>query len=191
MLAAQLSARLRHGIAPAMPLHVSPQLWWLIVPFFAWRVVVRLYRLLARQRYSPLVVWVRVGTLGLLTAAIAALAAGHSTSIVLLSCGLSVGSILGVWGVRMTGFERCEDALYYQPNRYLGVGLSVLLLARVIWRLVLGPEHDSTGWTPTEFARNPSTLLLYGLFSGHYLAYALGLRYRAGAMSGLDVGGEP
>jgi hypothetical protein len=169
-----------------MPLHVSPQLWWLIVPLFAWRIVVRLYRLLARQRYSPFVVWARVGTLGLLTAAIAVLAAGQGISIILLSCGLAAGSALGVWGVSMTQFEACEDGLYYQPNRYLGLGLSVLLLARVVWRLVAGPEHDSTGWTPTEFARNPSTLLLYGLFSGHYLAYALGLRYRAGARIVLD-----
>jgi hypothetical protein len=159
--------------------HIPPFAWWIIVPFVAWRVVVRLRRLLVRQRYSLAIQWVRAGSLALLTTFIALIAIAENSSSIGLAVGLAAGALLGAWGVRLTTFEDVEGELHFQPDRYLGLALALLLLGRIAWRLLAGPI-DQEGWTLAAFVRNPSTMLLFGLFSAHLIVYAIGLIWWVG-----------
>jgi hypothetical protein len=159
--------------------HIPPFAWWIILPVVAWRVVVRLRRLLVRQRYSALIQWARATSLGLLTIFIALVAIAENSSSIALAVGLAVGALLGAWGVRLTTFEHVYGQLHFQPDRYLGLALALLLLGRIGWRLLAGPIEQE-GWTLAAFVRNPSTMLLFGLFSAHFIVYALGLIYWAG-----------
>jgi hypothetical protein len=161
----------------SMP-HVPASLWWIVAPFVAWRVYVRLRRLLARQKCS---MWRHGGSivgLLLLTSGIAFVAAEEHRSLMSLAAGLVLGAIAGAWGLRITEFEPRADGLYFTPDRFLGGALSLLLVCRIGWRLVEGPSQGA-GWSLDEFVQNPSTLFLYGLFSGHYITYAAGLLFWA------------
>jgi hypothetical protein len=154
--------------------HIPPFAWWIVVPFVVWRVVVRLRRLLVRQRYSLAVQWARATSLAVLTIFIALVAIAENSSSLALAAGLAVGALLGAWGVRLTTFDDVDGALHFQPDRYLGLALALLLLGRLAWRLFAGPL-DQEGWTLAAFVRNPSTMLVFGLFSAHLIVYAIGL----------------
>jgi hypothetical protein len=156
--------------------HLPPLIWWIVVPFLAWRVVVRLKRLLSRQRYSHPLQWARATGLYLLTILVALVAFEEHAAFIALAIGLGIGVLLGVWGVRLTKLEPVDGETFYQPDRYLGAALSVLLLGRIVWRIYADPT-EPTGWTLAAFVRNPSTMVLFGLFSAHYIVYALGLIY--------------
>jgi hypothetical protein len=158
--------------------HFPSTAWWIIVPFVVWRIVVRLRRLLVRQRFSLAIQWGRVVSLVVLTIFVALVAFAENPSSIALAAGLAVGALLGAWGVRLTTFEQVDGELHFQPDRYLGLALSLLLLGRIAWRLAGGPI-DQEGWTLAAFVRNPSTMLLFGLFSAHFIVYALGLIYWA------------
>jgi hypothetical protein len=76
--------------------------------------------------------------------------------------------------------------LFYTPNAHLGVALSLLLMARIGYRaaqlyLSAGAAQEGS----SAFARNPLTLLIFGMLAGYYVAYAVGLlRWRRRARIG-------
>jgi hypothetical protein len=154
--------------------HIPAAAWWIIAPFVVWRIVVRLRRLLVRQRYSLAIQWARATSLTVLTIFVALVAIAENSSSIGLAIGLAVGALLGAWGVRLTTFEHVDGELHFQPDRYLGFALALLLLGRIAWRLLAG-SIDQEGWTLAAFVRNPSTMLLFGLFSAHLIVYAVGL----------------
>jgi hypothetical protein len=99
-----------------------------------------------------------------------------------LKGGLVAGGVLAVYGLRLTRFERTAQGLFYTPNAYLGVTLSLLLVGRILYRLA---EIYSDGLAPAaasaDFASSPATLAIFGTLAGYYVAYSLGLlrwRYR-------------
>lgn len=157
--------------------HVPSALWWVVVPFVAWRIVVRLRRLLVRQRFSKARQLARAIGLGLLVVAVGAIAFEDKASFGALCAGLVVGSLLGALGIRLTRFDPRDDGIYFEPNKYLGLALALLLLARVGWRLWSGSTDVTEGWTVAEFVHNASTMLLFGLFTAHIVVYALGVIY--------------
>jgi hypothetical protein len=71
------------------------------------------------------------------------------------------------------------------PNAHLGIALSLLFVARIIFRAVQVYVIDpSVPHDPSDFARTPLTLAVFGVLAGYYIAYAIGLaRWRAGVMS--------
>ena len=157
-------------------------LWWIMLPLVAWRVYVRLKRLFAHQRYS---VWKHgFSVLGL--SALAALmcyeAAKKHESLASLAGGLLLGFLIGGWCLYRTDFERRREGLFFTPDRYIGAALSVVLIGRLVWRGANG-STSAAGWSLQEFIHNPSTLFLYGIFSGHYIAFAAGISVLASRWS--------
>src|SRR5205085_343494 len=94
-----------------------------------------------------------------------------------LGAGLAVGLALGVWGLRMTKFETTPIAYYYTPNAHLGIALSLLMVARILYRV-----FEATTMTAAErathmqdFARSPLTLVIFGTLAAYYTTYAIGI----------------
>ena len=94
--------------------------------------------------------------------------------------GLLAGSAVGVLGVWLTRFEHDAKGLLYTPNRWVVLGLTTIVAARVVaglwmaWRNVSGDASgalarwlDAGAWTAVA-----------GLFLGYALAYTWGLRGR-------------
>lgn len=176
-----------------MPLLLIPLLLLAVVvlllalmPFGLWQR----YRLgRARRRALPWLVrlngWLLVAStvIFIAGASISSLWIDHALTFALP--GLLLGAALGIIGITATRFERLADGLYYTPNRWLVLALTLLILARLAlsaWQLI----HT----TPEDVAQTPLTLLLAdhgnlfavgGIVLGYALAYAWCLRTRVAA----------
>ena len=151
-----------------------------------WRSYARFRRMVGRQRLSKVRPWITLGIFSLLIALIAISTRAHPNRLALMAVGLVLGGALGVYGLRKTTFEPTPQGLFYTPNAHLGIALSLLFIARVIYRFVeiYALDHVETGNVPVDFARSPLTLAVFGVLAGYYMCYAIGLaRWRLGVMA--------
>jgi hypothetical protein len=171
-----------------MALPPSTLVFAALIPLIAWRLYSRVRRLIGRQRSRAWRHWVAVVLFPLL-AAMLALAAAHSPlALGVLVGGLVAGAALGLWGLRLTRFERTAEGFFYTPSAHIGIALSVLVVARVGWRLFEMQSGALHAGGP-DFARSPLTLAIFGMLAGYYAIYAAGLlRWRRSADEECSVG---
>jgi hypothetical protein len=155
-----------------------------VVPLVAWRIYSRVRRNIGRQKSRLWRHWTAAIAFPLLLVLFALAALASAVAEGALATGVAAGVALAVWGLRLTRFERAADGFFYTPNAYLGAALSVLLVARVLYRLFelysLGGTLHAQG--AEEIARSPVTLLIIGVVFGYYAAYSMGLvRWRHAA----------
>jgi hypothetical protein len=147
-----------------------------LLPLLAWRAYARFRRMVGRQRLSRVRPWITLTVFPLLIALLGLAAAGVPRSLAWMAAGLAAGALLGVFGLRRTTFEPTRRGLYYTPNAHLGIALSLLFIARIVYRvidvLVIAPGD---GRTPDDFLSSTLTLAVFGLLAGYYIAYAIGL----------------
>ncbi len=168
---------------PIQPSGPSGVTLLVLLPLVAWRLHARIRRMVGRQRASRWRPWVTLAVFPLVVLLLGL--AGwntHPLRLAWLAGGLVVGAALGVYGLRKTAFEATPQGLFYTPDAHLGIALSLLLVARIAWRLVevfvLHPPGP--GSSPEEFASSPLTLAVFGVLAGYYVSYAIGLvRWRA------------
>lgn len=99
-----------------------------------------------------------------------------------LGGGMLAGAALGLFGLRLSRFQL--DPIKgdcYVPNPYIGALVTVLFLARLLWRFaMLSPQlRDPTGATPPihgpDIGQSPLTMALFGVVVGYYICYFAGL----------------
>lgn len=92
------------------------------------------------------------------------------------AAGLLAGLSLGALGLALTRFEEEAKGLYYTPNRWLILGLTLIVAARIGYGLWQGAQGWSGhgAWLP----RQGSLFAVGGLLLGYYQLYTLGLRRR-------------
>ncbi len=156
-----------------------------LVPLIAWRVYARFRRMLGRQRLSRVRPWITLVIYSLLVLAVAGAASHHVERLWWLAGSLALGLGLSAAGLRLTRFEAVRGVgLFYTPNAHIGLVLSLLLVARIAYRVyevyVLAP---ATPHGASEFMGSPATVLAFGLLAGYFLGYAVGLvRWRRSVM---------
>jgi hypothetical protein len=159
--------------------HPSMFVSLLIVALIVWRLYSRFRRSVGRQKLSKVRPWITVSVFPLLTASFIAASIGKPMALLLaLLGGAAVGVGLGIYGLRVTRFEVTPTALYYTPSAHLGIGLSLLLVARIGYRLVQGgllPMGPTPVAAPPPPTSTPITLLIFGALAGYYTTYAIGL----------------
>lgn len=147
-----------------------------ILPLLAWRVYARFRRMVGRQRLSKVRPWITLTIFPSLVALFGFFAWPHAERLSWLAAGLCAGFLLGVFGLRKTRFEPTRQGLFYTPNAHLGIALSLLFVARIAYRLVevyvLEPDVPRG---MEDFVRSLLTLSVFGMLSGYYIAYAIGL----------------
>ena len=94
--------------------------------------------------------------------------------------GLAVGAVVGVFGVRMTGFETVEGTHWYTPHPGIGLALTALVLGRLAYRFFAVRATASAvaaadASVLVNLQRSPLTLAMAGLLIGYYLAFNVGL----------------
>ena len=145
-------------------------------PLIAWRLYSRVRRMVGRQRLSRIRPWIPVCLFPILVLLLALASLQHPLALASLTGGLLIGSLLAVYGLRLTRFERTAQGLFYIPNAYLGSALSLLLVGRILYRLAeLYVGGLPPAGVPADFARSPVTLAIFGTLAGYYVAYAIGL----------------
>jgi hypothetical protein len=154
-------------------------LWLLLMPFALWQRH-RLGR--ARRRAIAWVAafnaWSLLGSV--LVFGFSASLAGYWVDAALAhaAAGLGAGVLLGWAGLALTRFEATPQGLYYTPNRWLVLALTLVVAGRIaygLWRMQQAWAADAhAAW----LSQQGSVLALGGLLLGYYLAYAWGLRRR-------------
>jgi hypothetical protein len=154
----------------------SPLIPALVVPFIAWRIYARARRNIGRQRLQPRNLRVRAIIFGVLTGLVALLALSFPASLGGLAGGLTLGVLLALLGLRLTRFETTAEGQFYTPNTYLGVAVTLLLVGRILYRvLVLVALTPPDAAPPLPLFQSPLTFLFFGLTAGYYIAYFAGV----------------
>ncbi|MGO1070232.1 DUF1453 domain-containing protein [Lysobacter sp. CA199] len=153
-------------------------LWALLIPIG----LIQRYRYgKARRRALPWAVSLAAGLsfASLLLLFLSAWAIGHwvADAPTYAATGFLGGGVLGVIGLGLTRFEDEAKGLFYTPNRWLVLGLTLLVAARIVYGLwqtahAWGDGHED--W----LSRQGSLLAVGGLLLGYYQIYTLGLRRR-------------
>ena len=153
----------------------------LVVALVAWRVYSRIRRVIGRQRLSAVRPWITVVVFPLIAALVLLTSFVHPMTDVALIAGAVVGTVLGILGRRLTKFEVTPAGLFYTPNAHLGIALSLLLVLRLGYRVVMlqmnGQNLDPQSM---QLGSSPLTMAIFGTLAGYYVTYAIGLlRWRA------------
>jgi hypothetical protein len=150
--------------------------FYAFIPLIIWRVYARIRRHIGRQRSRAWRHCVAVLFFPLLAALLMLVPSADLTAKAALGGGLAGGVALAFWGLHLTRFERTAEGFFYTPNAYIGVGLSMLLVGRILYRMEqLYVATSGTPATDPSFARSPLTLAIFGLVAGYYTCYAAGL----------------
>ena len=147
-----------------------------LIPVVVWRIYARFRRMVGRQRLSRVRPWITLAIFPVLVALVAL--AGHFDFDRLrwLAAGLAGGSALALYGLRLTRFEATPQGLFYTPNARLGIALSLLFVARIVYRIFeVYALRSSASPGAADFASSPLTQAVFGLLAGYYIAYAVGL----------------
>ena len=95
--------------------------------------------------------------------------------------GLGLGGVLGLAGIALTRWESGHGSLHYTPNRWLVLGLTLVVTARLaygFWRSwqAWGAVTDPGSWLAASGAAG--SLGAGAVVLGYYLTYWLGVRRR-------------
>jgi hypothetical protein len=147
-----------------------------LMPLLAWRIYARIRRVVGRQKLSRRRAGLTLAVFPVLITLLILVSQAHVERLAWLAVGLAAGSLLAVYGLRLTRFESLPEGVFYTPSAHLGIALSLLLVGRVLFRLFqLYGSDASTLPAATNAMLGPFTLLIVGLLAGYYMGYALGL----------------
>jgi hypothetical protein len=109
--------------------------------------------------------------------------------------GIAGGGILGLLGLALTRWEPSARALHYTPNRWLVLGITLVVTARLIygfWRSWHAWRAGLTGGTWLAATGVDGSLAAGGVVLGYYLVYWAGVRRRLrGHRRTFGVGNRP
>jgi hypothetical protein len=162
---------------------LTPLLVYTLVVFV---IVRRMRRSFGRQRVQPRRLTVRIGILGFfgVLVTIGSLASDRTLAAALAGC--ACGAALGYAALRHTRFEVTPEGRYYTPHTYIGIAVTALFIARVLYRLLwlyqtglpIGASQTNPLMTDE---RTPLTVALLGALLGYYLCYYVGVLRRTRA----------
>ena len=149
----------------------------LVILLVCWRIYVRFKRLVGRQKSKIWRHWITVALFPTLTVLVALPTLLHPLAASALGTGLVVGVGLGIWGFRMTKLETTPIAYYYTPNAHLGIALSLLMIARIVYRVfeINSMTVAERAAHMQDFARSPLTLVIFGTLAAYYTTFAIGI----------------
>ncbi|MET0554680.1 MAG: DUF1453 domain-containing protein [Vicinamibacteria bacterium] len=97
------------------------------------------------------------------------------------AAGVTLGTILGLLGLRLTRWEPTPATLHYTPNRWLVLLVTLMVAARVLYGLWRTWQAARAGIDGTELVLAfgiPQSLAVGGTVIGYYIAYSAGVRGR-------------
>ncbi len=97
------------------------------------------------------------------------------------AAGLAIGCVLGLIGLLLTRWEPAAGGLYYTPNRWLVLGITVVVTARVLygfWRAWASWRAGLADGTWFVAAGVAGSMAAGAVVLGYYLVYWVGVRRR-------------
>ncbi len=156
-------------------------LWLLLLPLSLWQR----YRFgKARRKAWPWLVklnaWVLLVSAAVFLASMALTNLWWPGALLYATAGLLIGLVTGMAGLWLSRFENTPEGLFYTPNAWLILLLTLLVTARIamgfveMWRYWQGRE--SLAMIPV--LDHASLFAVAALLIGYYLSYTWGLRRR-------------
>lgn len=139
-----------------------------------WRFYRRLRRNFGQQKLQPRRIIVSLVLLSAFSLLIIGLGIQVPRILLAFGGGLLCGSILGLIGLRLTKFNTTAEGHFYTPDTRIGVALTLLLVGRIIYRLVLWHDMAQSPGQPPPM-QSPLTFFIIGLLFGYYFVYRIGL----------------
>ena len=167
-----------------MSAHLTSYLIMLpLLAFIVWR---RVSRTFGPQRIRRKRMIARIAIFAILGGVFALSGFHHLALAEGLLGGVLVGGAIGLVGLQRTRFEvDLVKGDCYVPNPWIGALLTVLLLGRLAWRLMVvwpqlqhaQPAAHGAGMQmqPMGYASSPLTMLVIGLLVGYYIVYYSGV----------------
>ncbi|HUD49217.1 MAG TPA: hypothetical protein VMR33_20480 [Candidatus Baltobacteraceae bacterium] len=144
-----------------------------------WRIYSRMRRNIGRQPLRPKRLVTRIVVYAVLTCLIAVFSVMHPSLLLGLGGGLALGLPLAWVGLKLTQFEANAEGRFYTPNSYIGSALTILLAARLAYRLIALSNIAAAPAQPPALMHSPLTFCVFGLLAGYYMAYYLGVLARS------------
>jgi hypothetical protein len=156
--------------------------------FILWAIYRRVRRNIGRQPVRPARMRSRMLLLTVIGALIALGATRDFTLLGAMLAGLAAGAALGWFGLQHTRFEKTAQGEFYTPHTYIGLFVSLLLIARIAYRLlsILPSMHAAAQADQNPlaaFQRSPLTLAIFGVLIGYYVCYYAGVLRASKKMS--------
>ncbi len=159
---------------------------YLIAAIIVWSLYRRMRRSFGRQRVRDGFMWLRIGILSALAVFIAVQVARDVDVLGSLLAGIAAGAVLGYVGLRYTKFEVTSQGRFYTPHAYIGVAVTALFVARILYDFLgmnggMMPSGAPGQDLAAFYQHNPLTLIVFGAVVGYYVLYYLGVLQRTRA----------
>ncbi|HZR34707.1 MAG TPA: hypothetical protein VFA75_04980 [Nevskia sp.] len=159
--------------------------------FICWRLYRRYRSHIGPQKVRPLRMSLRVTVFSVFAVLILASPIGLLGREI-VAMAIALGAMLGWISLSQTHFENRDGRRWYTPNIYIGLGVTALLAARVIYRLAVIYPQLRSGAAPAgaqgplgPFGGSQSlpTLAVFGVVIGYYAVYYGGVLLRSRQMA--------
>ena len=169
-----------HTIHRKAPMAQQQIIYLILIPFVIWRFYSRMQKLIKRQEAKPVRLWFSLVLFPLMILLMAWLVQDDPAAIGSLAGGAVCGIALAMLGLKLTQFDVEGGKLFYHPNKYIGMGLMILFVTRMIYRYTLA--QPSPGMSPNQASyaalHSPLTLIVMGLVFCYYAPYSAGILLR-------------
>ena len=151
----------------------------LVTVYVAWRIYMRLRRTIGEQQFRPGRLKFSIGVFTLLSLLILLPTLGHSQLMLGWAAGLAGGLALGCWALRLTHFTTIASGRFYTPNAHLGIGLTLLFVIRIVYRMAAFYNNFTVAGRPVPgWGESALTYLTCELLAGYYIAHSAGVLAR-------------
>lgn len=170
-------------------------IYLIFIPIIVWRLYSRMRKLIVRQEARSGRLWFPLVLFPLLTLMTTWGCREDMAALGSLIGGAACGAALAVYGLKLTHFDVEGGKLFYQPNRYIGMGLMMLFVTRLAYRFATmptGPVHPNVndGAAMQQLSSSPLTLFIMGLVFCYYAPYSAGILLRRARLGKPDATGE-
>jgi hypothetical protein len=157
----------------------------LVMPFLISALVVWAMYRRVRRNFGPQPVSVgrmqfRIGLLCVIGALLLFTSWPNMQLLGALIGGVACGVALGYVGLRHTKFEVTPQGSVYTPHTYIGLFVTALFVARILFRVLSlnAGTHSLAQPDPNPFnayQRSPLTLAIFGVLIGYYVFFTIGV----------------
>jgi hypothetical protein len=135
----------------------------------------------------------RLGLLSLVLAIFVSTIIHFPTLLEAAAGGLIAGALIAALGLRLTQFSSDEKGRYYTPNSYIGAAVTLLLVGRITYWMIMifmmpgaaatAAQAPAGGNPFASLGQSPLTLAMLMLTLGYYLTYFAGVLIKSRALA--------
>jgi hypothetical protein len=177
-------------------LRILPWVFALLIPLALYR---RLRRTFGRQLLRPKRMIVRIAIFVLIAAVLVLTRRSREFALAEIG-GVLIGAALALWGASRTRFATEDGRRYYVPHTQTGIAVSLLFVARLVYRLAQtsailpaagGPGSTAPGAGPQAAMQSPLTAGIFFVLIGYYVCYYSWVLWKSRHITAADLEVSP